>query len=222
VFPTHQWQGIGSKSIEKPICLPKRILLVVAGVLPTVPRFLTSDAVGVGKPPKPRPDVWSADAASWQIRRRCGVACALQVSANMVEPSEAIPSCNLFAKDCWRAQLADEAEERRPKMPVVFVGFAFSCHAERLAGAATRPGRLVVWHPCEPQGSTPSTDTGEEVALGISSEVVGLNKSNVPFIDITWRYVPSSDEIAEPLRSVGVDLVVIGTAHRPSLCMSPS
>ena len=114
VSATHQWQGIGSNSIEKTICLPKRILRVVAGVLPTVPRFLTSDAVGVGNPPKPRPDVRCADAASWQIRRCCGVACALQVSANMVEPSEAISTCNLFAKDCARAALSDEAEERRP------------------------------------------------------------------------------------------------------------
>jgi hypothetical protein len=56
----------------------------------------------------------SADAASWQIRRRCGVSCAFQVSANMVEPCEPSSAGNLFAKDDCRATLADEAEERRP------------------------------------------------------------------------------------------------------------
>jgi len=55
-------------------------------------------AIGVGHEPQSLSDVRCADARSWQIRRRNGVICVFQVSANMIEPSEAIRSSNLLAK----------------------------------------------------------------------------------------------------------------------------
>lgn len=211
MLATQEWQGIGSNSIENPICFPKRIRRVVAGVRPTVPRLRTSDAVGVGKPPKPFADVRSADAASWQIRRRCGVSCSFQISANAVEPRPSITSGNLLAKDNARAALSDEAEERRPKMPFVLVGFALSCHAERLAGAASGPHWLVVRPAGEAQPEAPSADAGKEVALGIAGELGGLNKSNVSLIYVTWRDVAGSDEVPKPLSRIRVDFVVVST-----------
>jgi hypothetical protein len=71
-------------------------------------------AIGVGHPIEPLPDVRCADARSAQIRRRSGVACAFQVSANMIEPRESSSSGNLLAKHACRAALSDEVEERRP------------------------------------------------------------------------------------------------------------
>jgi hypothetical protein len=63
---------------------------------------------------EPLPDVECPRARSAQICRRSGVACAFQVSANVIEPSESSSTGNLLAKDAWRATLADEVEERRP------------------------------------------------------------------------------------------------------------
>jgi len=45
------------------------------------------------------------------------------VSTNIVEPSEAVFACNLFAKDRDRLALADEPEKVRPK--VALIGLAF-------------------------------------------------------------------------------------------------
>ena len=104
-------------------------------------------------------------------------------------------------------------------MPVVFVGFAFACHAERLAGATPGPDLLVVAPAGEPEAKPPATDPGEEVALPVSAEVVGLNKSDVSLIYVTWRDVACRNEIAEPLRGVWVDFVVVRTDHAP--CIVP-
>jgi hypothetical protein len=55
-----------------------------------------------------------ADARSANIGRRDGVARSFQVSLYKVEPLKPGAAFNLFAKDDWRAALADEMEERWP------------------------------------------------------------------------------------------------------------
>ena len=98
-------------------------------------------------------------------------------------------------------------------MPFVFVGFAFASHAERLAGAASSPDWLIIGPPCKAKSSAPATDSCEEVALPVSSEVVGPDFNDASLIYIPWRDVAGSNEIPQPLSGVRVDLVVVGAIH---------
>jgi hypothetical protein len=50
--------------------------------------------------------------------------------------------------------------------------------AEGLAGATTCPNRSVIGPSCKSQGVGPSADTGEEMALLVSSEIVSSNIDN--------------------------------------------
>jgi hypothetical protein len=72
------------------------------------------DALGVGQPDgteeQTLPDVRRPDARSAQIRSPDGVALSFQVSANSVEPREAVRARNLLPKDDDRRALADERE----------------------------------------------------------------------------------------------------------------
>jgi hypothetical protein len=86
--------------------------------------------------------------------------------------------------------------------------------AEGLAGAASGPCVLAIRPPGLSEGVAPDPDPGEEVALGVSPEVVGPNKSNVSLIYVAWRDVARGDEVPQPLRGVWVDLVVVG-GHSP-------
>lgn len=84
-----------------------------------------------------------------------------------------------------------------------------------LAGAATCPDWLVVSPARESQRVAPTADAREEVALPVSPEVVGPNKSNVSLIYVARRDVASRNEVAEPLSSVWINLVVVSaTAQR--------
>jgi hypothetical protein len=69
-----------------------------------------------------------------------------------------------------------------------------------------------------PSGETqcigPPADAGEEMALRIAIEVVGLDINNAPFVYVTWRNVAGVNEIAEPLGCVWINLVVIGRHSR--------
>lgn len=94
-----------------------------------------SRAAAVGHPIQPLADVRSTDARSAQIGRCAGVIRCFQVSLYKVEPSEPVSACNLFAKDDWRAALLDEIVEVGPQVPLVSKPAAFTCRAERLAGA---------------------------------------------------------------------------------------
>lgn len=99
-------------------------------------------------------------------------------------------------------------------MPLVKEASASACRAERLAGARARPNWPIVSPPSHSQGKGPSADTGKEVALGVTSEVVGSNVTDVPFVYVASREVPCGDQFAQPLRRVGVMLVVIGAHGR--------
>jgi hypothetical protein len=127
-----------------------------------------------------------------------------------VEPSKSVLARNLLAKDDCRPPLADEMEERRPQVPLVSKPRAAACRAERLARAAAGPHGPGVVPPGASQSVGPDADPGEEVALRIPVEVAGSHVADVTLVDDSVGDVSCGDEIAEPLRGIGIDLVVVG------------
>lgn len=150
-----------------------------------------------------------ADARSAQIRHPNGVSRYFQVSAYNVDPAEAVLARNLLSKDNWRSALGDEAIELRPEVPVVVEAFSLSCGAERLAGAGAGPDGPVVGPSGETKGVGPDADSGEEVALSVTVEVRSSHVPNGSFIDISVSDQFIGDQIAQPLRGVGVYLVIV-------------
>jgi hypothetical protein len=51
------------------------------------------------------------------------------------------------------------------------------------------------------------------VALGESAKVVWSNILNAPFINFAGGDMPLGDQVAQPLRGVWIELVVIRAAH---------
>jgi hypothetical protein len=68
MLATQKGHGLPSKSIDKPTCFPICTLRVIAGVLPRLPLFRLSDAIGVGssfgKPVEPFPLVGESESRS--------------------------------------------------------------------------------------------------------------------------------------------------------------
>ena len=137
--------------------------------------FPSSVTIGVPHPdgPKEEPlsDVRSPDARSAQIGGPDGVPRAFQVSANNVEPREASPARNLFAKDDWRAALADEAEPLGPEVALVVEAAAGTGAGEGLTWTASGPDGAVVGPPGEAKGVGPGAEAGEGVELGSAHNV---------------------------------------------------
>ncbi len=165
---------------------------------------------GVGHEPQPLPDVRSTEARSAKIDRPAGVTRAFQVSLNNGEPTEAVLARNLCAKDTLEAALADEMEPGGPKVPLVSKPSAFACRAERLARAGAGPRRTLVAPSGPAKGMGPHADAGEEVALRVSGEVRRLDVDDRTLVDVARRDMAGCDEVAEPLRGIGIDLVVVG------------
>lgn len=82
-----------------------------------------SRAAGVGQPVEALSFVIGSDGISTKNTRRNGVTFALKVQADFIEPPPSNRAFNLFAKDCCRATLADEGEERRPQMALIALAF---------------------------------------------------------------------------------------------------
>jgi hypothetical protein len=122
--------------------------------------------------------MWGSEARSAQIDRPCGVTRTVQVRLNKVEPSESVNGRNLLAKANERSSCFDQSKELWPKMPFIVERLAFACRAEGLAGAGTGPDFAVVGPSGEPEGIGPDPDSGEEMALRVSSEVIGGNIGN--------------------------------------------
>src|ERR1017187_428700 len=137
-----------------------------------------SAAFGVGHPINTLSSVRGSEARSAEIVRPAGVIRVIQVRLNKVEPSESVNGSNLFAKANERSSCFDEWKPDWPKMPFVVERFAFTGRTEGLAGARTGPDFPVVWPSCEPQGVAPDSDSSEEVALGVSSEIIWSNFGN--------------------------------------------
>jgi hypothetical protein len=161
--------------------------------------------------PEALSDVRRADARSANILCREGVSRCFHVSRYKVEPAEAVAARNLLAKDCCRAALADEVVPVRPEVPLVSSPRSAACRAERLARAGSRPNGTVVWPSRKPQGKAPSADTGEEVALCVSSQLIWPDVSYVPLIYVSIRNVTLPDQLPQPCRGVPVNLVVVST-----------
>jgi hypothetical protein len=116
--------GAGKFGVGQPAnftaCSRLAVCFLPSAVLPVASIFSIDidrpplDEIGVGHPVETLSDVRCPRACSAQICRRSGVACAFQVSANMVKPGESSSAGNLLAKNACRTALADEVEERRP------------------------------------------------------------------------------------------------------------
>jgi hypothetical protein len=87
---------------------------------------------------------------------------------------------------------------------------AFAGRGEGLAGARACPNRSVVGPSGKAQGVTPTADSGEEMALGISAQVVGLDFDDGAFINFSVRDVTAANQLAQPCSGKTVVLVVIG------------
>jgi hypothetical protein len=154
-----------------------------------------SRVVGVGQPENPAPigavtDVRRTDARSRESERPDGKSQAFQVSVYKVEPRRRVTACNLFANDRDRSALLDKPVPCGPKVPLVVKPSAFACRAERLAGAASCPDSPFVIPPGESQSARPDADAGEEVALGVASQIVRSDIFNTPFVNIAGRDQP--------------------------------
>jgi hypothetical protein len=127
-----------------------------------------------------------------------------------VDPRLCILARNLLSKDDWRAALANEVEKCGPKVPLVIKPSSFACLAERLARTGTGPNRSVITESGASKRVAPDADSSEEVTLGISAQVVRSDILNAPFVYIAGRDMPGFYKVAQPLRGVWVNLVVIG------------
>jgi hypothetical protein len=81
--------------------------------------------------------------------------------------------------------------------------------AEWLAGATSCPNRSVVGPSCEAKGNAPSADAGEEMALSVTSQIVGLDQFDASLIHVPRRDVSRGNQVAQPLRCIWINLVVI-------------
>jgi hypothetical protein len=169
-----------------------------------------SAAVGVGHEVESLPDVRRPDARSAQIRSPKGVTRSFQVSAYSVEPLEAVMATNLLAKNDWRAAFLDELEPVRPEMPFVVDPATEAGVTERLTGARACPDFFVVRPAREPERVAPERDAAEKVCLRLPFEVFRLDLFDAPLIHDSWSDMPRCDQVASPLRWVGVVLVVEG------------
>jgi len=98
-------------------------------------------------------------------------------------------------------------------MPGVIKSSLATCEGEGLAWAASSPELAVIWPSRKTGGEAPSTDAGEEVALSKSMKVIWLDIDNAPLVNFARRDVAGGDQVAQPLRRVGVKLVIVGACH---------
>ena len=95
-------------------------------------------------------------------------------------------------------------------MALVIGRLALADGTERLAGATACPNRSVVRPSSEMESERPPGDSGKEVALDVSAQVVGSHVADVSLVNIAWRDVSRCDEVSKPLRNIRIILVVVG------------
>lgn len=123
--------GVGH--IARAACCGSGVPVSCGRIVPR-PRF-ASVAVGDTHPVEALPDVRGGNACSWQIGRCAGVTCRFHFITYAIEPRKGRAACNLFAKNNWRAALADEPRPLWPQVPFVVFCALFARDAEGLAGA---------------------------------------------------------------------------------------
>jgi hypothetical protein len=127
-----------------------------------------------------------------------GVTQGFHVSVYKVDPSIDSRARNLFSKDDWRAADFDEMIEGRPEVPLVSKRSSFACRAERLARTGTGPNRSVVRPSSASKRVAPDADSCEEMALGVSAQVVWSNIFYAPGVYVARRNVALADQFAQP------------------------
>jgi len=118
------------------------------------------------------------DGTSRDNGRPAGVADTFQVSEHSVEPVLANRRRNLFSHEDSGPSGTGEPKIVGPQVPIVSLGFALAGDAERLARGRAGPQLPVVGPAGEACGESPSSEPGEEMALGESGEVAGRNIDN--------------------------------------------
>ena len=198
------------------------VALVPREVRPPSPSLFT----GVGQPDSDEvealADVRRTDARSAQISSPEGVARAFQVSAYSVEPREAVRARNLLSKDDWRAALVNELEPGGPEVALVGSAFASPGDGEGLAGAGAGPDGSVVGPAGKAEGVAPDSDACEEMRLSRCSHVFTGHLENAARIDAPLGDVPGVGEVLQPLRRVGVELVVVRRHQNPHVALATS
>jgi hypothetical protein len=67
--------------------------------------------------------------------------------------------------------------------------------AEGLAGATACPNRSVIGPSGKSERIGPSSDPGEEMALGVSAQIVWLDIDDAPRVYVSGRDMPRSDQV---------------------------
>jgi hypothetical protein len=101
-------------------------------------------------------------------------------------------------------------------MPLVCKPSAFTCRAERLARARTSPNGSIIRPSGKTKGVAPDSDASETMDLGVFAQFIRRDVLDGSLVHDARRYVSGFDQVAQPLRAVGVDLVVKG-GHAASL-----
>lgn len=143
-----------------------------------------------------------------------GVADAFQVILNKIEPRERL--VRLLTKEDVRPALAAEAKPCRPKVARVFEACLEAGDAEGPTGAGAGPNRSIICPAREAEAQAPEPDASEEMALGESSKVVGLDFLDAAVVDDPMGYDPLFDQVAQPRGLLAVVLVVVGGHLLPS------
>jgi hypothetical protein len=116
---------------------------------------------------------------------------------------------NLLSKYDCRLSLRDEMEPSRPEMPLVLKPSALACDAERLARARTSPNGSIVRPSGKTKGVAPDADSCEKMALRVSAELVGSDILDTPLVNVAGRDMACRNQVAQPLRAIGINLVVV-------------
>jgi hypothetical protein len=153
--------------------------------------------------------VGRVDGTSRDNGRPAGVSDAFQVSEHSVDPVLANRRRNLLSHEDSGPSGTGEPEKVGPQVPIVSLGFSLTRDGERLARRGSGPELSIVGPPSKSGCEGPAADAGEEMALPVSGEVIGLNIGNAPGVDVAGGDQPRGNQVAQPLRGVGVELVVI-------------
>lgn len=170
---------------------------------------LWSRVVGVTHPIYAVADVRGTDARSRERDSPEGIIHLFHFKLYKVEPVFSNFARNLLSKDDWRAALSNETLEVRPEVAVVVETGTGAGVTERLARATGCPHRPGIAPTSSSKSVRPSSNSGEEVDLIVTSQVVCMDIGDAPFVYVAGRDVPLSDQIAKPLRGSGFPFVVI-------------